>query len=162
MAMSWELKELDLLRSILGEEESQTRVMRQQLRVLKDIKTLLVPKKPNKIALQFDNQEPNMPGKASDKQTISCSAIETDDKGQPVTIDPANAQWSVDDTAVATVVTNPADGSGDFTAHAAGTTVVHLKDTATGAEGTNSLEITHDARSNTFAFVWGDPKDATA
>src|ERR1035437_7704001 len=50
-------------------------------------------------------------GKETESQTIPCSAVETDASGNPVTIDPTNAQWAVADTTIATV-SKAADGSG--------------------------------------------------
>src|SRR5882724_2490663 len=49
------------------------------------------------------------PGKETDTQTILCTEVETDADGQPVTLDPANVVWEIDDPTIATATQN--DGS---------------------------------------------------
>lgn len=97
-------------------------------------------------------------GEMKTKQTLPASGMETDENGQPVAINADNAEWSVDDTSIATVEENP-DGSATFTSVAAGSTVVRLKDNVSGVEGTRTLTVTK--RANQLAIVFGDPKDAT-
>jgi phospholipase C len=88
-----------------------------------------------------------MPGKETDTQTIPCSEVETDAAGSPVTLDPANVVWAIDDSTIATLTQNP-DGSATFKAVKPvppatnpRTANVSCTDTKTGVVGTDTLEV---------------------
>ena len=88
-----------------------------------------------------------MPGKETDTQTIPCSEMETDGQGNPVTLNPANVQWAIDDPTIATLTQN-ADGSATFKAVKPvppavnpRTANVSCTDTKTGVVGTDTLEV---------------------
>jgi phospholipase C len=88
-----------------------------------------------------------MPGRETDTQTIPCSEVETDAAGNPVTLDPANVVWAIDDPTIATLTQNP-DGSATFKAVKPvppatnpRTANVSCTDTKTGVVGTDTLEV---------------------
>jgi hypothetical protein len=118
-----------------------------------------------KMKLQFgaptDSLSPNSqtreeanimsPAKETDTQTIPCTEVETDAAGNPVTLNPANVTWSIDDPTIATLTQN-ADGSATFKAVKAvppavnpRTANVKCTDTVTGAVGTDTLEVDDSA-----------------
>jgi hypothetical protein len=101
----------------------------------------------NSPALQTRKGETTMPGKETDTQTIPCSEMETDGQGNPVTLNPANVQWAIDDPTIATLTQN-ADGSATFKAVKPvppavnpRTANVSCTDTKTGVVGTDTLEV---------------------
>lgn len=81
--------------------------------------------------------------------------VETEN-GQPFAFTPANIQWAVQNTTIASFTQNP-DGSATFTPLAAGSTPVAVQDTSTGASAQG--EITVVATANTFAMsiTWQTP-----
>jgi len=99
--------------------------------------------KPVKLQLQFKGERIGMPGKETDVQTISCSAIETDGAGQPVTLNPASVTWAIDDPSIASLTQNP-DGSATFKALKPGTANVTCTDNSVTPPlvGTDTLEVT--------------------
>lgn len=142
--------------------ENQVLVIKNQDTVLTGIatiiKTLGTPQAIPVMQIQFKGDSTMGPGKVSKGQTIDASGIETDAFGKSVTIDPANATWSIDDAAIASFVQN-ADGSATFTPLAAGDTIVRLTDNSTGAVGTNTLSVSGGPDVLTLTF--GDPQAAT-
>ena len=108
-------------------------------------------------------------GKETDKQTIPCSAIETDADGNPVTLDPKNVVWAIDalpdGSAVATLTQN-ADGSASFAAVKVGGPVnISCTDNSQTPPlvGTNTLEVVASVKTPTsMALVFGDPAAATS
>lgn len=87
------------------------------------------------------------PAKETDTQTIPCSEIETDAQGNPVTLNPANVLWKIDDPTIATLTQN-SDGSATFKAvkpvapaKNPRTANVSCTDTVTGVVGTDTLEV---------------------
>lgn len=112
----------------------------------------------NVMQIQFEGDTTMAGGKLSKGQTIAASGIETDAFGKAVTIDPANASWSIDDPSIASFVQN-ADGSATFTPLAAGDTIVRLTDNSTSAVGTNTLTVSGGPDVLTLTF--GDPQAAT-
>jgi hypothetical protein len=111
------------------------------------------------LQIQFEGELPMAPGQMSDTQTIQATAIETDAAGQPVTIDPANAAWGIDDSSIASLTQNP-DGSATFKALKPGNATISLTDKATGAAGTNTLTVTSSGP-NTLTISFGDPQSPT-
>ena len=110
-----------------------------------------------------------MHGKETDVQTIPCSAIETDADGNPVTLNPANVVWAIDNlpdgTSIASLVQN-ADGSAAFKAAKVGGPV-NINCTDNGVTpplvGTNTLEVVASTKTPTsMALVFGDPQASTA
>jgi len=90
---------------------------------------------------------PSVPGKETDSQTIQCTEMETDGAGNPVTLNPANVKWAIDDPTIATLTQN-ADGSATFTAVKPvppavnpRTANVTCTDIVTGVVGTDTLEV---------------------
>jgi hypothetical protein len=108
-----------------------------------------------RMQLQFKGEKIGMPGIETDVQTIPCSALETDAAGQPVTLNPANVQWSIDDTSIAQLTQN-ADGSATFKALKVGTANVSCKDTVANITGTDTLTVTVSAASK-LALQFGTP-----
>lgn len=89
-----------------------------------------------------------MPGTETDTQTIPCTEVETDSDGNPVTLNPANVVWAIDDSTIATLTQN-SDGSATFQAVKPvppatnpRTANVTCTDTATGVVGTDTLTVT--------------------
>lgn len=84
-----------------------------------------------------------MPGTESDIQTIPCAAVETDAAGDPVTLNPANVVWAIDNPAIASLTQNP-DGSATFKALAVGTANVTCTDNSETPPlvGTDTLTVT--------------------
>jgi hypothetical protein len=110
-----------------------------------------------------------MPGKETDVQTIPCSAIETDADGNPVTLNPANVTWAIDnlpDGSVLATLTQLPDGSAQFKAAKVGGPVnISCTDNAQTPPlvGTNTLEVVASTKTPTsMALVFGDPQAATA
>lgn len=99
--------------------------------------------RPTKMQLQFKGELPDMPGTESDTQTIPCSAVETDAAGNPVTLNPANVVWAIDDPTIATLTQNT-DGSATFKALKVGTANVSCTDNSTTPPlvGTDTLTVT--------------------
>jgi len=96
------------------------------------------------------------PGTETDLQTIQASAIETDAADNPVTIDPANAVWGIEDPTIATPIPN-ADGSCAYKALKVGVTNVTLTDTATSTVGTEVLTVTaHPTLPNKLVIKFGE------
>jgi hypothetical protein len=93
----------------------------------------------------------SMPAKETDVQTIPCSEMETDGLGNPVTLNPANVVWAIDDPTIATLTQN-ADGSATFKAvkpvpPAVNPRIANVSctDTVTGVKGTDTLEVDNSA-----------------
>jgi hypothetical protein len=115
-----------------------------------------------------------LPGKETDKQTIPCSAIETDEDGTAVTLNPANVTWSIaaldDGSALAELTQNAGDGSATFRAlKVGGPVVISCVDNSvtlpdgTKLTGTNTLEVVASTKTaSKMALVFGDPAAATA
>jgi hypothetical protein len=122
------------------------------------ISTLGTPQLEPVLQIQFGGDTTMAGGNISKGQTIAASGIETDAFGKPVTIDPANATWSIDDATIASFVQN-ADGSATFTPLATGSTIVRLTDNATSTVGTNTLTVSGGPDVLTLTF--GDPQAAT-
>jgi hypothetical protein len=96
---------------------------------------------------EFQKENHNMPGKETDTQTVPCSEIETDGAGNPVTLNPANVVWAIDDPTIATLTQN-ADGSATFkavkpVAPAVNPRTAHVTctDTVTNVVGADTLEV---------------------
>jgi len=109
-----------------------------------EIRTMLEktqPGKATKLELQFDGGLPGMPATETDTQTIPCTALETDAAGQPVTLNPANVTWSIDDPSIASLTQNP-DGSATFKALKIGTANVKCTDNVANISGTDTLTVT--------------------
>lgn len=111
------------------------------------------------LQIQFEGESPMAPGQMSDTQTIQATAIETDAAGSPVTIDPANAAWGIDDPSIASLTQN-SDGSATFKALKPGTATISLTDKGTNAAGTNTLTVT-SAGPNQLTISFGNPQDST-
>lgn len=112
---------------------------------------------PVTMQLQFKGGKPGMPGTETDTQTIPCTALEKDAAGQPVTLNPANVTWSIDDPSIAQLTQNP-DGSATFKALAVGSTNVHCTDNGTTPPlvGTDQLTVTAGAASS-LILQFGTP-----
>jgi len=84
-----------------------------------------------------------MPGTESDVQTIPATAVETDAAGQPVTLNPANVVWAIDNPAIATLTQN-ADGSATFKGVSVGVANVSCTDNSVTPPvvGTDTLTVT--------------------
>jgi hypothetical protein len=122
------------------------------------ISTLGTPQLEPVLQIQFGGDTTMAGGNISKGQTIAASGIETDAFGKPVTIDPKNSSWSIDDSTIASFVQN-ADGSATFTPLATGSTIVRLTDNATSTVGTNTLTVSGGPDVLTLTF--GDPQAAT-
>ncbi len=109
------------------------------------------------MKLKFEGGLLGMPGTETDVQTIPCSAIETDADNQPVTLNPANVTWSIDDPTVATLTQN-SDGSATFKALKVGTANVSCTDTGVTPPvvGTDTLTVTAGPAS-TLVLQFGTP-----
>jgi hypothetical protein len=120
--------------------------------------------KPTEMHLQFEGSSPDMPGQEQDNQTIPCSAIETDADGNPVTLNPANVTWAIDDPTVAALTQNP-DGSASFKAlKVGGPTNISCTDNGVTPPlvGTNTLTVVASTKTATaMALVFGDPQAST-
>lgn len=99
-------------------------------------------RKPVKMQLQFKGEKIGMPGQETDTQTIPCTAIETDAADNPVTLNPANVTWGMDDPSIATLTQNP-DGSATFKALKVGTANVTCTDNSVNPPlvGTDTLTV---------------------
>jgi hypothetical protein len=100
---------------------------------------------------QTREESNNMPGKETDSQHVACSEMETDGAGNPVTLNPANVQWAIDDPTIATLTQN-ADGSADFKAVKPVAPAVNPRtanvtctDTVTNVVGKDTLEVDDSA-----------------
>jgi hypothetical protein len=111
------------------------------------------------LQIQFEGELPMAPGQMSDTQTLQATAIETDAAGQPVTIDPVNAAWGIDDPSIASLAQN-ADGSATFKGLKPGTATISLTDKATNAAGTNTLTVSGQGP-NALTISFGSPQDPT-
>jgi hypothetical protein len=152
---------------------------------LEAIRNLLTPKVPTAMSLKFGQPVPTtpkgdstmstspVPGVETDVQTIPCSALETDDDGNPVTLNPANVTWSItpgDDGIVVASVSQQPDGSAQFKALAVGgPAVVSCVDNGsklpdgTFVTGTNTLTVNKSTKTaSKMALLFGDPQAATA
>jgi hypothetical protein len=111
---------------------------------VKSILEILQPSQhPVKLEIQFQGEQPGMPGKETDTQTIPCSAIETDAVGNSVTLNPASVTWGIDDPTIATLTQNP-DGSATFKALKVGTANVTCTDNSVNPPlvGMDTLTVT--------------------
>lgn len=105
-----------------------------------------------------------MPGKETDTQTIPCSEVETDAAGNPVTLNPANVKWAIDDPTIAELTQN-ADGSATFKAVKPvppavnpRTANVTCTDTVTNVIGTDTLEVDDSpTQPGKMTLVFGTP-----
>ena len=105
-----------------------------------------------------------MPGKETDTQTVACTEVETDGQGNPVTLNPANVVWAIDDPTIATLTQNP-DGSATFKAVKPvppavnpRTANVTCTDTATGVVGKDTLEVDDSpTQPGKMTLVFGTP-----
>ena len=115
---------------------------------------------------------PGLPGRETDQQTIPCSAIETDDQGNPVTLNSANVVWSIaalEDGSALAELTQGADGSASFRAlKVGGPVVVSCVDNGVTLPdgsfltGTNTLEVVASVKTaSKMALVFGDPQAPT-
>lgn len=152
--------------------DEQRVYQKQSLERLDKIAELLSPPKPlkpTKMQLQFEGEDPMAAGKETDKQTIPCTALETDAAGNPVALDPANVTWAIDklpDGTDLAELTQGADGSATFKALKVGGPVnVSCTDNAQTPPlvGTNTLEVVASKVTPTsMALVFGDPQAPTA
>lgn len=130
--------------SIQGERRD---IENQALDELRQIRIALVGRA-TKMQLLFQGGKLGMPGQETDTQTIPCAAIETDAAGNPVTLNPANVAWGIDDATIATLTQNP-DGSATFKALKPGTANVTCTDNGVTPPlvGTDTLTVTAGAGS---------------
>jgi hypothetical protein len=152
-----ELKRIaDSFEQLLTEVENHNRTFEQLLNEVKQIRVAVVGR-PTKLQLQFQGGLPGMPGQETDTQTIPCSAIETDADGQPVTLNPANVTWSIDNPAIAALTQNP-DGSATFKALSVGTANVSCSDSSENPPlvGTDTLTVTAGP-ANKLVLQFGAP-----
>jgi len=118
---------VEMLEIIAGELSQLVSIENRLSSEVHQVRLLLTPVRAVKMELQFKGQGVGMPGTESDVQTIPCAAIETDAGGNPVTLNPANVLWAVQDSTIATLTQN-ADGSATFKALKPGTTDVTCTD----------------------------------
>jgi hypothetical protein len=150
----------DVMQRVTNLEEQVNKIMSTQRDVLTMLRLIAVTLGvKTELQIQFEGEQAMTPGQMSDTQTIQATAIETDAAGNPVTIDPANAAWGIDDSSIASLTQNP-DGSATFKALKPGTATISLTDKATGAAGTNTLSVT-SAGPNTLTISFGDPQQPT-
>ena len=82
-------------------------------------------------------------------------------ENQQITLVPANIQWTTADPTIATVVTDPATGDGQFTCLAAGETGVTVTDTSNSLTKSGTLTVSMDGKAVSIDFTWqGQPKAA--
>src|SRR6266850_2836636 len=127
----------------------------QLIDLLKQVISILTPKPATKIVIQFEGEKPGMPATMTDLQSVSASIAETDAAGQPVTFDPANITWTVNDPAIAALTQNP-DGSASFKALTVGTTTVGVSDSGSGLSAQDTLTVTASA-ATALVISFGNP-----
>jgi hypothetical protein len=134
-------RENEQLRSDLEAARKEFKLLNDKLDVI--IKNTSPSDRPVKMELQFEGKEPNMPGIETDIQTIPCTEIETDAAGNPVTINPGNVTWAIDNPAIAALTQN-SDGSATFKALTLGTANVSCTDNSVTPPvvGTDTLTVT--------------------
>lgn len=96
-----------------------------------------------------------MPAQMTDTQSIGATISETDAAGQPVTIDPAQVVWTVNDPSIAQLTQNP-DGSATFKALAVGSTGVGVTDNSNGLSAQDTLTVTAGAATS-LVIAFGQP-----
>lgn len=152
--------DVDIMQKVTDLSEKVDKIMSTQRDVLTALRLIAETLGVKEVLqIQFEGELPMAPGSMSDTQTIQATAIETDAAGQPVTIDPANAAWGIDDSSIASLTQNP-DGSATFKALKPGNATISLTDKATGAAGTNTLTVTSSGP-NTLVISFGDPQQPT-
>lgn len=136
-----------LARDNVNQKEQIAKLAEALSVVADDVKMILdileQSKTPVKLELQFEGEQLGMPGTETDTQTIPCSAMETDAAGNPVTLNPANVTWAIDNPAIASLTQN-ADGSATFKALTLGTANVTCTDNSVTPPlvGTDTLTVT--------------------
>jgi hypothetical protein len=129
--------------------------LQKMISLLEQILSQLTPKPATKITIQFEGELPGMPATMTDLQSVSASISETDAAGQPVTFDPANITWSVNNPTIVALTQNP-DGSASFKALAVGTTTVGVSDSGSGLSAQDTLTVTASA-ATALVISFGNP-----
>ena len=132
-----------------------------QLNVLNDkldhIYQLLQALSPKVMHIQFQGEQPDMPGTETDIQTIPATAFETDAAGAQLQLNPANVTWAIEDPTIAEMTQN-ADGSATFRALKPGVTNVTCTDNLAGITGSDTLTVTTSAATG-LVLQFGTPVD---
>jgi len=118
--------------------------LKQVIDLLKQILARLTPQPATSITITFEGEKPGMPATMTDVQSVSATISEKDAAGQPVTFDPTQIRWTINDSLIAALTQNP-DGSASFKALAVGTTTVGVSDTASGLSAQDTLTVTAGA-----------------